>query len=80
MTISNSAADTIQFATYKVMWMNTGTLMLRYKPNIAPFKKYHQSKSNLYTDPLYVKVPSLLVNKLAQVLTSGGLIFVAPMK
>ena len=60
--------------------MATGLLMSRYKPDIGPFTKYHHLKTNFYTDPLYVKVISLLGNKFAQVFTSGDLIFVAPMK
>ena len=72
-------ADTTRFSTQKVMRMATGPLMFIYKPNISPLKNYHQLKANFYTYPLYVKVPTLLVNTLAQVFTSGDLIFVAPM-
>ena len=59
--------------------MATGLLMSRYKPDIGPFTKYHHLKTNFYTDPLYVKVISLLGNKFAQVFNSGDFIFVAPM-
>ena len=60
--------------------MVTVPLMCRYKQNISPFKKYRQLESTFYTHTLYRKVSSLLVNKLAQVFTSGEFMFVAPMK
>ena len=74
------AADTIQFTTQKLMWMETGPLIFRYKSNISPFTNFHQLKAILYTDPLYWKFPSLLVNKPAQVFVSGGFIFAVPIK
>ena len=60
--------------------MSTGPLMLIYKPNISPFTKNHQLKANFYKNPFYVKVPSLLLNKLAQVFTSRKFMYVASMK
>ena len=51
--------DTILFTNKKVMWMESGTLMSRYKTDIYPFTKYHQPKATFYTYPLCVKVPSL---------------------
>ena len=60
--------------------MPTVPLMLRYKPNISPFTKYYHLKSNFYIDPFYIKVKSILRNKLSQVFTFGDFIFVAPMK
>jgi len=80
MVILKSATDTIKFTTQKVMRIATGPLMRKYKPKIAPFGKYRQLKAIFYKNPLYVKVPSLLGNKLDQVFTSGDFIFVSPMK
>ena len=53
--------------------------MRRYKPNIYPFANYHQLKAIFYTYPLCGKVTSLLVNKFAQLFTSGYFIFAVPM-
>ena len=75
-----SAADTSQFTTQKVMWMATGPLIHRWNPNIYLFKKYRLLKVIFYTDPLYGTLPSLLGNKLAQVIIFRDFIFVAPMK
>ena len=80
MTILNSAAYSIQFTTQKVMRIETGPLMCRCKTHISLSTKYRQPRAILYTDPLYVKVPSLLGNKPAQVFTSREFILVAPMK
>ena len=54
--------------------------MRRYKPNIATFIKYYHLKATFYTDTLYVKVPSLVGNKLSKLFTSGDSIFLTPMK
>ena len=75
-----SAEDTRRFTTQKVMWMETGQLMHRWNPNIYLLKKYRLLKVTFYKDPLYGTLPSLLGNKLAQVLISRDFIFVAPMK
>ena len=75
-----SSEDTIRFNAKKVMKMETGPLMLRYNPNIDPFKNYCQMKATFYIYPMYEKLPSLLVNKLLHVFTTRELIFVAPIK
>ena len=59
--------------------MENGPMMRIYKPRIISFTNYHQMKSILYTNPLYEKLPSLLGDKLVQVLNPGDFIFVAPM-
>ena len=46
----------------------------------SPSTKYHHLKANFYTDTLYIKVPSMLGNKLVQVFISGDFILVASMR
>lgn len=80
MISEETAIKTINSTTFKAMRTATGFLQKRYKSDIAPWSRFRQLKSTMFTDPLISKLPSLRGNKMAQVYTDGKFITAIPMR